>query len=122
MQPDPTQKSLKDHFTKLDEENERFFQKQIEEAKKSSDADRDFFSAAQIARQSVKYDGLLPSRNEDGEAEYTAQQGFMAACQTREDVVAIVNIQRSILIRLDRNRNLLWCVICFLTYIAYRVS
>lgn len=122
MQADSTQESLKSHFTKMDEESERFFEKQMEDAKKSSAADRDFFSAAQVARYSVKQDGLLPTRNEDGEAEYTAQQGFMAACQAREDVIAIANIQRSLLLRLDRNRNLLWGVICLLTYIAYRLS
>ena len=67
MKTDSSQETLKSHFTKMDEESERFFEKQIEDAKKSSAADRDFFSAAQVARRAIKQDGLFPIYNEDGE-------------------------------------------------------
>jgi hypothetical protein len=109
-------------WKKIDEENEKFFEWQVEQAKKSSPADRDFFTAGQKARHSVKENGLLPARNEDGEFEYIAQQGFKAACHAREDVVAILHIQRAVLSRLDRNRGLLWIVILLLIYIAYRLT
>ena len=106
----------------IDEESERFFEKRMEDAKRSSAADRDFFSAAQIARRSCKEDGLLPTRNVDGDFEYTSRQGYKAACQAREDVSATLQIQRAVLLRLDRNRNLQLIAILLLTYIAYRLT
>lgn len=109
-------------WKKTDEENERLFENNINEAKKASAAASDFFSAGQKARNSAKENGILPTRNEHGEFRYTVQQGLKAACHAREDVAAIAQIQLTILQRLDRNRNLLWIVIVFLFYIAFRIS
>ena len=109
-------------WKKIDEDNERIFEKQMEDAKTSSGADRDFFSAAQYARRSAKENGLLPTRNAEGEFEYTPQQGFKAACHAREDTAAALQIQRAVLLRLDRNRNLLWVAIALLAYVTYRLS
>ena len=109
-------------WKQIDEENEHFFEKQMEEAKKASAADRDFFGAAQIASRSAKQDQLLPVRYEFGEFRYTVQQGLKAACHAREDVCATLQIQLTVLKRLDRNRNLLWVAIAILGYVAYRLS
>ena len=114
----PMEKSWK----QIDEDNERFFEKQMEDAKKSSAADRDFFGAAQLARRYAKQDELLPARNEHGEFRYTAQQGLKAACHAREDIAAALQIQRAVLQRLDRNRNLLWIAITLLAYLTVRLS
>jgi hypothetical protein len=39
-----------------------------------------------------------------------------------ESVSATLQIQKLLLLRLDRNRNLLWAVILLLVYVAYRIS
>lgn len=105
-----------------DDEDERLFEKNMDEAKKASAAARDFFGAAQIARRSAKENGILPVRNEHGEFRYTIQQGLKAACHAREDIVTTVHIQLAVLQRLDRNRNLLLVAIVLLGYVAYRLS
>jgi hypothetical protein len=107
---------------KTDEQSKRFFDKQMEDAKKSSAADREFFAAAQYARHAAEQNGLLPARNQEGDYEYTPQQGLKAACHAREDAAATLVIQRALLHRLDRNRNLLWVAIALLVYVAYRLS
>lgn len=109
-------------WKQIDEENERFFEKQMEDAKKASAADRDFFGAAQSARRSVKQDELLPVRDQFGEFRYTVRQGLKAACYAREDAAATLELQRAVLRRLDRNQHLLWVSIALLAYIAYRLS
>ena len=107
---------------KIAEDDQALFEKEMEHAKKTSSADRDFFGAAQLARRWAIRDSLLPARNEDGDFEYELQQGLKAACHAREDVAAIAQVQRALLQRLDRNRNLLWIAIVLLAYIAYRIS
>jgi hypothetical protein len=114
--------NMEKNWKQDEEEKDQLFENHMEEAKKASAADRDFYSAAQIARRSAKEDGILPVRNEDGEFQYTIQQGLKAACHAREDITATVNIQLAILKRLDRNRNLLWAAIVLLGYVAYSLS
>lgn len=105
----------------IDRDNEDYCNQQMEEAKKKSAADRDFFEAALSARQSMKQDDLFPSRNENGELRYTVQQGLKAACYAREDIAVTTTIQRSILIRLDIIKSLLWVCAAILLYIAIRI-
>ena len=109
-------------WAQIDEESQQFFEKQLEEAKKKSAADHDFFEAGLSARRSVKQDDLLPRRDESGELRYTVRQGLKAACYTREDASATLQIQKSILARLDKQR--FWLGVCAapLAYIAIRIS
>ena len=109
-------------WKQIDKENEEFCEQQMEEAKKRSAADRDFFEAALSARRSMKQDGLFPSRNENGELRYTVRQGLKAACYSREDVAVTATIQRSILVRLGSIKSLLWVCTAILAYIAIRIS
>jgi len=109
-------------WKQTDEESDRLFENHMDEARKANAAAKDFFGAAQIARRSAKKNGILPIRNEHGEFQYTIQQGLKAACHTREDVAATLQIQLTLLQRLDRNRNLLWVAIALLGYVAYRLS
>ena len=113
---------MKTDWQRMDEENDRLFEKQMEEGKRRSAADHAFFSAAQYARSSARQSDLLPRRNEDGDFEYELQQGLRAACHGREDVSAVLVIQRSLLLRLDRNYKLLLVAVALLGYIAYRVT
>lgn len=113
---------METNWTQIDEENERIFEKKMDETKKASAAAKDILNACQIARRSAKENGILPVRNEDGEFRWTIQQGLKAACHAREDVAATLLIQAAILRRLDRNRNLLWVGIIILGYVAYRLS
>jgi hypothetical protein len=109
-------------WKKIDADHEQQFEKDMDAAKKRNAADRDFFGAAQLARRSTKLDELLPIRNEYGDFEYTQQQAFKAACHGREDAAATLQLQRALLVRLDRNRTLLWLAIGLLAFIAYRLS
>ena len=109
-------------WKELDAESAALFERDMERGKKKGGADFDFFDAGHRARLQVTSDGLLPQRNADGEHRYTAQQGLRAACHTREDVIAISYIQRSVLVRLSGIRSLLWACFLVLIYIAYQVS
>ena len=109
-------------WKRIDGESARLYEKEMEDAKKSSSADRAFFTAAQSARRSAIQNDILPARTQDGDFEYTLQQGLRAACHAREDVTATLILQRDLLRRLDRNRNLLWAVVALLLYVAYRLS
>jgi hypothetical protein len=113
---------MEKNWAQIDDENERYFEKQMEIAKKGSAADHDFFHAAQLAKTSAKENDLHPYRNENGELKYNVQQGLKAACYAREDIAAVLMIQQAVLRRLDRNRSLLWVTILLLAYIAYCVS
>lgn len=109
-------------WEQIDKENEEFCERQMQEAKKKSASDRDFFEAALSVRQSMKQDNLFPFRDENGELRYTVQQGLKAACYAREDVAVAATIQRSILVRLDSIKSLLWFCTAILAYIAIRIS
>ena len=111
-----------ENWKEVDDENDRFFERQMEQAKAKNSADRDYFGAAQVAKRGSKADDLMPYRDEHGEFRYTVQQGLKASCHAREDVCAILVIQQSVLARLDRNRNLLWVAIGLLLYLAVRLS
>jgi hypothetical protein len=113
---------MEKNWKEIDKESEEFWEKQMQEAKKRSSADRDFFEAALSARQSVKDDNLIPFYNGQGIKRYSTQQGLKAACYAREDVAAIAIIQRSILKRLDSIKDLIWICAALLAYIAFRVS
>ena len=109
-------------WEQIDKESAELCERQMEEAKKKSAADRDFFEAALSARRSMKQDDLFPSRDKNGELRYTVRQGLKAACYAREDVAVTAPIQRSILVRLDSIKSLLWLCAAMLAYIAIRIS
>jgi len=90
---------------------------EMDQISKKSAADRTFFQAAKTARLQVNADGLLPDWIDD-EWTHTAEQGAKAACLTREDMIAVANVQYALLKRLDRNRNYMWVIIALLLYIA----
>jgi hypothetical protein len=96
--------------------NVRFYEEMAKQMRKSA-ADRTFFEAARLARTSISVDGLEPAWV-DYEWVHSPEQGAKAACLSREDVVAIANVQYAVLKRLDRNRNYMWMIIALLLYIA----
>ncbi|MDP9995495.1 hypothetical protein J2W28_006437 [Variovorax boronicumulans] len=109
-------------YAKLDRDNEAFHLKQMEEAMKGGAAERSFYTAAFAAHQAAVSDGLMPSRDEDGELTYSPQQGLKAACHSREDAAATLNIQLPVLRLLHQVRILAGSCLVVLLYIAYRVS
>lgn len=113
---------METNWDQIDEESDRLFESRMNEARRANAAARDFFGAAQVARRSARESGILPVRNEHGEFRYTIRQGLKAACHTREDIAATLQVQLALLQRLDRNRNLLWVAIALLGYVAYRLS
>lgn len=109
-------------YAKLDRDNEAFYLKQMEEAMKGGAAERSFYAAAFAAHQSTASDGLMPSRDEEGELAYSVQQGLKAACHAREDAAATLNIQLPVLKMLHQVRILGGSCLVVLLYVAYRVS
>lgn len=109
-------------WARLDADNAKKYHQQLEQSKKGSAAEFDFYSAAQQARSSIEADNLLPKRGEYGELKYRHDQGIMAACLAREDVALIATLQLSILKRLDRNRNYMAAAIVLLVYIAVKLG
>lgn len=109
-------------YEKIDQDNEALFVKQMERGMKGGTADRIFYAAALTAHQATAAEGLIPTRNEDGDFVYSSQQGLKAACHAREDVVALVNIQLPALKLLHQVQLLLWGCLALLVYVAYRVS
>ena len=109
-------------WKRIDEEQAQRFEKDMDDAMKRSAVDRVFFAAGRQAKRNAEENDLLPIRNEFGEHEYAVQQGLKAACHGREDTTAVLLLQRDLLLRLDRNRNLTWLAIMLLFYIAYRLS
>lgn len=110
------------NYAKLDQDNEAMFVKRMEEGMKAGAAEQAFFGAGLAAHQSAAADGLMPSRDEEGDLVYSPQQGVKAACHAREDAAAILNIQLPALKLLHQVKLLLWGCLAVLAYIAYRVS
>lgn len=112
-------KAMEQSWKEVDAENETLFERQIERAKLRSGADYDFFDAGHRARLQMRSNDLLPHRTQDGKFRYTVAQGLIAACHTREDVVALTYVQRSQLLRLSRIEKLTWVCLIILIYLAY---
>ena len=110
----------------FDEANAKYRADVLEQSKKGEAANRDFVAAVEFARGSIATEDLLPTRQTDehGESDirYTAEQGIRAACNSREDIVATLVLQRTILQRIDRNYRLIWLVLLVAGYVVYRVS
>ena len=106
----------------MDSENQTFYARQMEEAKKLGSAEKDFYSAGVNAKKWATDNGLMPIEDEYGELQYTSEQAFKAACHGREDICATLLIQMPILKRLDLIKNLLWACVFALAYIGYKVS
>ena len=105
-------------WQQIDEEADALYEKQMEEAKLRSSADFDYFYAAQRAKRQTRGEDLFPYRTKDGDLKYTVAQGIRAACLTREEVIALTHIQRSLLLRLSGLRKLLWSCIVLLCLVA----
>ncbi len=110
----------------FDEANRKHRAEVIEQSMKGDAANRDFFGAVKFARGSIATEDLLPTRQTDehgdSDIRYTAEQGIRAACNSREDIVTTLVLQRVLLMRLDRNYRLTWLVLLVAGYVAYRVS
>lgn len=72
-------------------------QKNLDEMARKSLLDDAFFRASAYAKRAAKNNGFYPRPGDDGEPIYTAQQGRMAACHTREEVAAILVLQKTII-------------------------
>lgn len=101
-------------------ENAKYFAR-MDIGAKSSAAERDFYQAAKHARMTMQSDGLEPLWIDDKWVR-TDEQTAKAAAYTREGMVAVANLQLTILKRLDRNRGYMWVVIALLGYIAYQIK
>jgi hypothetical protein len=104
------------------DEADAFAAKQREDAKKKSAADHSFLEAAEFARNAIKSDGLDGEIRSHCEIRYTVAQGLKAAIHGREDGIATLVLQRSILVRLDSIKSLLWVVIALLFFVAYKIT
>jgi len=106
----------------IDAEWAEYHDKEAQKRMKRSAADRDFTVACVNAKKWAAENGLMPTRGDDGELQYTRGQGLKAACHGREDICATLQIQFPILERLDAVYGLLKLCLLALAYITYRVS
>lgn len=109
-------------WRKLMSEGESLAIRQLSEQAAKNAVSRDFFGAALTAKHQIKEEGLTLTVLEYGETSYTAEQGLKAACHAREDVIAILHVQHSLLKRLQGIKNLTWTCLLVLIYIAIRVT
>ena len=107
-------------WDKQDRESFALFEKQCKEQMKRSTADRDFSQAVLNAKIWTK--GIHPIRDENGAFVYSQHQTSMAACDGREDVSAVIQVQLPILKRLDRIEKLAFCCFIALPYVCFKVS
>lgn len=110
---------MKEQQKMHDAASEESFLKWKEESIKAGGVMREVALAAASARESIKSDGLLPTRGEHLKWIYTPQQGYMAACFAREDAAITLTLQKTQLDYLHSIKWLLWCCVCLLAYIAY---
>ena len=84
----------------------------------------DLAKAAKFAKDGVREQGLFPEGDDDGQGVYTPEQGAKAACYAREDVAAVLVLQKEQLDHLhglSGVKGLLWVCIGLLAYIAYKL-
>lgn len=93
-----------------------------EEAKKKGGTERDFAEATEFAWNQIKQEGLEGDARPYYEVRYSAAQGVKAAVHGREDGIATLILQKTILLRLDAIKFLLWVAIGLLAFIAYKVA
>lgn len=108
--------------TRLFDESEAYAAKQRGETKKKSAADRSFTEACEFAKGAIKSDGLNGEIRPYSEIRYTVAQGLKATVHGREDGIAALVLQRTILVRLDSIKSMLWAIAALLTFIAYKVT
>jgi len=96
------------------------FEKDCQQQMKLSAADRDFAKAGLNAKRWTE--DLRPVMSKFGERIYSELQVAEAACLTREDVSAILQIQLPILRRLDSIKKLVWACLIVLLYVGYKLS
>lgn len=85
---------------------------------KKGRAAAEFVEAVQMARLGRTQAGLDCSYTEDGDAEYTTQQGLKAACHGREDAAATLVLQLKIMQRLDSQRKISLWILAVLALVA----
>lgn len=92
---------------RLFNESEAYAAKQREETKKKSAADRSFAETCEFSRNAIKSDRLDGEIRPYYEIRYTVAQGLKAAVHGREDGIAALVLQRTILFRLDFIKSML---------------
>jgi len=108
-------------FRQIHIEDDAQFIKRMAMYERESAAAKTFFTAIVDARKTANSEGLRPYQLEGGGWNHNASQGAKAACLATEDASATLQIQLSILKRLDRIATLLKICLAFLAYIAYKV-
>lgn len=96
------------------------FEKQCRNQMTRSAADRDFSQACLNAKIWTK--DLEPKRDEYGGLVYTKHQTSIGACEGREDISAVLQMQYPILKRLDFIKRLIVGCFIALLYVCYKVS
>ena len=109
-------------WAEIDRKNEEYLAGLLEADRKKGGVDAEFAEACAFARAEAGRSDLIPQRTEDGELKYRVSQGLKAACHGREDMVATLMLQRSILRRLSRIERLAWLGVATLGYVAYRLA
>ena len=101
------------------------WEKMLANELKKGGAGAEFAEAARFAKNGAREDGLFPDLDDHGHEVYTPEQGAKAACYAREEVAAVLVLQKT---QLDHLHNLsgvkglLWVCVGLLAYIAYKLS
>ena len=97
-------------------------QRDLDEKAKKSIIDGAFFGAAAYAKRSAKNDGFYPEPDENGETTYAVQQGLRAACYSREEIAAVLVIQKTIIRGISALIAFAAVSVSLLVYVALQVS
>ncbi len=122
------QRQLADDRKELEESKKRFTEAEAHAAKLRQESmrrcgvERAFAEAAEFASRQIRSDGLEGQVLPYGEVRYKVAQGLKAAVHAREDSIATLLLQRSILQRLDSIKGLLCLTVALLAFIAYKVA
>lgn len=104
---------------------DEWWAKMIAEDIKKGGSIADLAKAAKFAKDGAREQGLFPELDDDGQDVYKPEQGAKAACLAREDVAAVLFLQKTQLDHLhglSGIKGLLWFCIVLLAYIAYKLS
>lgn len=117
--------SLKAEIEKSRKLADEYWEKTIADQIKKGGVGADFAEAARFAKNGARENGLFPDLDDHGNDVYTPEQGAKAACYAREDVAAVLALQRTQLDHLHALsgvKGLLWVCVGLLAYIAYKLS
>lgn len=100
---------------------ERYEDRRLDEMASKGKAAEHFVEAIRAARRARAQAGLDCHFDGEGNAVFTPEQAYKAACHGREDSAASLLLQFRLMQRLDRNRNFMLAIIALLLYIAVKV-